>query len=85
MRVIVCASLIVISLILTGISDAKVDLNTAVGMWLFDEGSGTIAKDSSGNGSDGQLTNDPKWVQGRFGMALSFDEKDDYLKVPSTK
>jgi len=84
MKVVVCASLIVISLILTGISDAKVDLSTAVGMWLFDEGSGNIAEDSSGNGNDGQLTNAPKWVQGRFGMALEFDGKDGYVKVPSS-
>ena len=84
MRVVVCASLIVISLILTGISDAKVDLNTAVGMWLFDEGSGNIAKDSSGNGNDGQLTNGPKWVQGRFVRALEFDGKDDYVKISSS-
>ncbi len=83
MKVMVCASL-GIFLILMSISHATVDLNTAVGMWLFDEGSGNTAKDSSDNGNDGQLTNGPKWVQGRFGMALEFDGKDDYVKVPSS-
>ncbi len=35
-----------------------------VGYWKFDEGSGTIAYDSSGNGLDGTLNGDPQWVEG---------------------
>jgi len=35
---IVCVSLIVISLVLPGINDAKIDPETAVGIWLLDEG-----------------------------------------------
>ena len=69
---------------MTSISDATVDLNTAVGMWLFDEGSGNTAKDSSDNGNDGELMNGPQWVQGSFGKALEFDGKDDYVKIPSS-
>jgi hypothetical protein len=38
-----------------GISSAKIDLETCVGMWLFDEGSGDVAKDSSGKGNDGDI------------------------------
>ena len=30
-------------------------LNGLVGWWKFDEGSGTVAYDSSGNGHDGNL------------------------------
>jgi hypothetical protein len=30
-----------------------------VGWWKFDEGSGTVAADSSGNGNDGTLVSDP--------------------------
>jgi hypothetical protein len=33
-----------------------------VGYWKFDEGSGEIAKDSSGNGNDGTLVNGPTWT-----------------------
>lgn len=33
-----------------------------VGYWKFDEGSNMTAADSSGNGNDGTLTNDPSWV-----------------------
>ena len=32
------------------------------GYWKFDEGSGTITADSSGNGNNGTLTNSPVWV-----------------------
>ena len=50
-----------------------------VGYWTFDDGSGTTAADSSGNGNHGALTNDPAWTTGLFGGALSFDGDNDYV------
>jgi hypothetical protein len=41
--------------------------------WKFDEGSGTITADSSGNGNDGTLVNNPTWVTGVFSNALQFN------------
>ena len=81
---VVVISLIVISLMFVGLSYGKIDEESIMGMWLFDEGKGDTAKDSSGNGNDGALMNDPKWVNGKFGEALEFDGKDDYVEVPST-
>ena len=49
-------------------SDAKIDPKSAAGVWLFDEGSGKVAFDSSDNGYDGKLMGNPKWVDGKFGM-----------------
>ena len=43
-----------------------------VGLWHFDEGSGKVAKDSSGNGNDGEILGG-KWVDGQIGKALEFD------------
>jgi len=43
-----------------------------VGYWSFDEGSGIIANDTSGNGNDGLLINSPAWVTGISGSALNF-------------
>ena len=43
-----------------------------VGWWKFDEGNGTVAYDSSGNGNDGNLTNGPIWTDGKIGGALLF-------------
>lgn len=44
-----------------------------VAYWKFDEGSGTIAADSTGNVNTTTLENNPAWVDGKFGKALSFD------------
>jgi hypothetical protein len=43
-----------------------------VGWWRFDEGSGTIAGDSSGNGYNGTIYN-CAWVAGKYGDALKFN------------
>ena len=52
-----------------------------VAYWKFDEGSGTIACDSSGNGNTGTLANGPQWIAGNFGHALYFDGLDDNVLV----
>jgi hypothetical protein len=53
-----------------------------MGWWMFDEGSGTVAKDSSGHGHDGTLNGDPKWVGGPLGGALDFDGTNDFVEIP---
>ena len=69
-----CVGLIVLSLMFTGMSGAEFDLKTVAGMWLFNEGKGNTAADSSENGNDGKLENDPKWTKdGKFASALEFD------------
>jgi parallel beta-helix repeat protein len=50
-----------------------------IGHWRFDEGSGTVAYDSSGNGHDGTIYGSPSWVPGVVGSALEFDGTDDYV------
>jgi len=49
------------------------------GSWHLDEGSGTTAYDTSGNGNNGTLINGPTWIDGKFGKALSSDGSDDYV------
>ena len=44
---------------------------TLVGWWKFDEGTGTIAADSSGNGPDIELV-DTTWEEGMVGGAVHF-------------
>ena len=56
-------------------SGASADL---VGYWPLDEGSGTVAHDVSGNGSDGTFQGDPQWVAGKLGLGLEFSG-DDYV------
>ncbi|MDD5597182.1 MAG: PKD domain-containing protein [Victivallaceae bacterium] len=45
--------------------------------WHFDEGSGTVAYDSSGN-NDGTI-HGASWVDGKADGALGFDGSDDYI------
>ena len=44
----------------------------------FEEGSGNVARDKSGNANDATLVG-PVWVEGKRGSALKFDGTDDYL------
>lgn len=72
-------SFVFMSMILAYGGYAKVDLATAVGVWLFDEGTGNQAKDSSENSNHGKLVKSPKWVKGKFSMALQFDGKGNHV------
>ena len=76
-----CVSLMVISLMFVGSSSAEIDFKNCVGMWLFDEGNGNKAEDSSGTGNDGSIEGGTKWVDGKFGKGLSLDGSDAYVEI----
>jgi hypothetical protein len=61
--------LISIGVVLTIAGNVSAEL---VGHWKLDEGSGTKAADSSGNGNDGTFFNNPTWIAGVNGAALEF-------------
>ena len=66
--------------LLVGYPFASGDIDDGiVAHWSFDEGEGTTAYDSSGNGNDGTLQNGPQWVDGIRGSALQFDGENDYV------
>jgi hypothetical protein len=67
--------------ILTTSSYARIDPETVVGMWSFDEGKDDVTADSSANKNDGTLVNGPEWTEGQFGEAIQFDGADDYVDV----
>jgi hypothetical protein len=52
--------------------------------WNFEEGSGTLVHDLSGNHHDGRLMGNPQWVTGYEGHALQLDGKDDYVDTGIT-
>ena len=73
---------LILSAILVGIP-AGVQAQSDEGLvaeWHFDEGSGSVLKDSSGNGNDGVIYG-ATWVEGKYGKALSFDGVDDYVSL----
>ena len=51
-------------------------------LYNFDEGSGTVAHDTSGNGRDGAIFGGAVWTTGKKAGRLSFDGIDDYVAVP---
>ena len=51
-----------------------------VAEWHFDEGSGNVLVDSSGNGNDGTIYG-ATWTTGISGKALRFDGVDDYINI----
>ena len=60
------------------------DTKGLVGLWILNEGSGSIIYDLSGNGNDGTLTSMvplADWVTGRDGWALNFDGTDDFIAL----
>jgi unsaturated chondroitin disaccharide hydrolase len=54
-----------------------------VGYWRFDDGSGSIAFDSSCHDNMGILINSPVWTVGKFGGALQFDGNDTAVEIPT--
>ena len=62
--------------------NAKIDEETILGIWLFDEDIDKTVKDASGNGHDGQVFGKPKVVDGKFGKALSFSGAGDKIEIP---
>ena len=56
-----------------------------VAYWAFNDKSGDTASDSTGNGHDGMLIGDPKWVDGYFGGGIELDQAGDEVNVPFHK
>ena len=83
LKIIVIISLIFISLMAAFQSAAKIDPKAILGVWLFDDISGSkTVKDSSNNGKDGTLEGNQKLVEGKFGKALEFDGASTFVDVP---
>ena len=80
-RIFVCA-LFVLSLIV-GYSQAEIDPDRIVGIWLLDEGKGDVAEDASGNGRKGEITN-AKWEKGKVNGALEI-KKGGTVTIPLGK
>jgi len=69
---------LVLGLTLTSTASAEL-----VAWWRFDEGSGTTAVDSSGNGNDGTLEGGAQWVAGQLGGALGFNGSNARVVAPN--
>ena len=81
----VLSCMVILSLILYPALTVRANPDSSlVALWHFDEGSGTTAYDSSGNGNDGTLTSDSVWISGQdgFGAAVKLKDVDEeYVEV----
>ena len=80
-KIFVCA-MFALSLIV-GYSQAEIDPDRIVGIWLLDEGKGDVAEDASGNGRKGEITNS-KWEKGKVNGALEI-KKGGTVTIPLGK
>jgi hypothetical protein len=53
-----------------------------VGWWKFDDGQGTVARDSTGRGNHGRISG-ARRVRGKVGGALDFDGTSSHVEIPS--
>ena len=78
---IVSVSLIAIGLIFVAQTNARIDPQLAVGIWLLNEGKGDATKDITENANDGILQNSPEWIDGKSGKCLEFDGKGSFVEI----
>jgi len=74
---------IIITLAFASSNSIAIAPGSIVGVWLFEEGKGEFALDSSANGLDGTIEGKPGWSEGVFGKALEFDGASVRVVVPS--
>jgi hypothetical protein len=80
-KILLCA---ILALSLTvSYSQAEIDPDRIVGIWLLDEGKGDTAEDASENGREGTITNG-KWEDGKFDGALEI-KKGGTVTIPLGK
>jgi hypothetical protein len=86
-RITAILTALMVAFLFVSLTHAKVVENVPpVGVWLFEEGSGKVAKDSSESKNDGTLKGAVKWVKGKFGSGLEFSGKaTDYVEIPNSE
>jgi hypothetical protein len=72
------STLVVLTFNLVMANAVKADL---IGWYKLDDGSGTVALDSSSYGNDGTLQGSPKWVDGWIGGALELNGTSDWVEI----
>ncbi len=80
-RIFVCA-MFALGLVV-GYSQAEIDPDKIVGIWLLDEGKGDVAEDASENGRKGTITQS-NWENGKFDGALEI-KKGGTVTIPLGK
>ena len=78
LKILFCVMLVLIMAV--SYSQAKIDPDRIVGIWLLDEGAGDVAEDASENGRKGTITQG-NWEDGQFDVALEI-KKGGTVTIP---
>jgi len=73
----------ILVLFLTSNVLAKIGLESIAGLWLFEEGGGDVARDSSGKENHGAISGPVEWVDGKFGQGMEFNGTNTWVEVQS--
>jgi len=63
------------------ITPAEPNIADILAHWKLDDGSGSVAADTSGYGYNGAIGGTPIWVVGKIGGALDFDGSTNYIDI----
>ena len=74
--------ILIITIFLIGMPGIQAQDEGLIAEWHFDEGSGTITKDSSGLGKHGTFINNPLWTTGKFDYGVQ-TSGEAYISVPA--
>ena len=75
-----CVGVLAFVSMCVGRSEARIDPESIVGIWLFDDVDGVGAVDSSGNELNGEINGAPDQVEGVFGDAVEFNGAGDTVE-----
>src|SRR5512136_1834598 len=82
--IVVCSMLMIATFPVLMTTPVKGDDKGLIGYWSFNEGTGSIAHDDSGNGNDGFLMGTPTWTKGINGSALEINDYEFVGDIPSS-
>src|SRR5208282_6193700 len=83
-RTCLSSALLILALVILTAATVAAQAQTPVGWWKFDDGSGTAAADSSGNGHAATLVNGVSWDTGVIGAGVSANAADSqYVSIPA--
>ena len=79
-------AIVTVLLLIATAGYAQLKEDSIAGVWLFEEGKGEIAKDTSGNDNHAEFgSGAPKWVDGKFGKGIQLNGEDEWLTIPTER
>ena len=79
-------AIVTVLLLIATAGYAQLKEDSIAGVWLFEEGKGEIAKDTSGNDNHAEFgSGAPKWADGKFGKGIQLNGEDEWLTIPTER